>query len=347
MRRACIIGVILVCCGLAACLLYHWRMSVSADNHVSVSTNDQLNEKLLSALIQGCNDAVSAIKSGRGTLTEHEWDYTYEDPEGLLETETTYKLAFAGEKYRVSEKVTYLRNDADSSVRYPVKPGTKILTEAAFDGQKMTMFNPSCKRARVGSIGSSVAPAIMWGEHMRYKGGIMVVGSEPTMEGHGVSRIDKFVPSRYQTDKGLHVARRESLDGQECIVVERIIERSFPDGRKGTSTYEYWIDPTRGFMIPRIRVWGEGGPLRERTLLLESNTELRQYGDSLWGPAKYTHVRYKLDDKGGVQLDYRRVITYGDDFQLNVPVSDSELALKLPPGTLVHDTDLDETYTSP
>ena len=76
-------------------------------------------------------------------------------------------------------------------------------------------------------------------------------------------------------------------------------------------------------------------------LAQERMAEPRLYGDSLWGPGRFTEKQY--DAKGKVVVTI--YTEYDPDFKLNVPVSEKDLSLQLPSGTLVHNHVQDADYT--
>jgi len=63
----------------------------------------------------------------------------------------------------------------------------------------------------------------------------------------------------------------------------------------------------------------------------------------VWGPAQFTLTDYGADGLANKMT----TLTYGADFQINVPISEDELTLKLPSGVSVYDEVLDATYTVP
>lgn len=285
---------------------------------------------LLPAMIQGCKDAVNAVKTGKGTVEVHAILYRYESGmQKALETQETYTVAFERAKYRVSGEILYLKNELGEA-GHVYADGTKLAVNLACDGENLMSFEPSLG---TGTVGPLTLPEV------RAKQGSLAVEATllfPPNDmgrgaiGYGIQRIDLYPLYEGVTDKGLKIARRERLDGHECIVVERVVEVSRPDG-KWVNTREYWIDPERGFAVPRLREWTEGGPLEKRSITLEINTELRDYGNGIWGPAKSSLEAWGWDGKGVIRPEHRYQTTYESDFRLNVPVTADDLTLKLPP----------------
>jgi hypothetical protein len=289
---------------------------------------------LLPGLIQGCKDAVAAIKSGKGTVTVHSIRYSYDRSQKVLETERTYTVAFEGPKYRISGETLTVKNEMDTS-ELGAKPGTKVSLDLAYDGEKLLDVDTRSGTATLGSVRTSAMGEV----HSSLLVASTLVLRPDFPMGHGVQRIDFYPLIDGDTDKGLRVARRESLDGHECIVVERTVEHLRRDGTKLIITREYWVDPERGFTVPRRREWLEGGSLTEKSLLFDINTELRGYGNGLWGPAKHTYVQNAMDGKGGMRISFQDETTYSPDYQLNVPVTADDLTIKLPPDAYIKDLD--------
>lgn len=326
MKKNLLIG-LLACCVLivgGAAKFWKGRTARASDSHS------------LPELVQGCKDAVNAMKSGKGTVKVHNISYGYQDDtRKTLETEETYTVAFDGPKYRISGEQLYIKNELAVG-EYPILPGTKLDVNIAFDGESLMSYE---SRLRTGRIGPSTIPEMASLQNSKMVNSVLVippggrVGRGGT--GQGVQRIDLYpslpVDEAY---KGLRIARRESLNGHGCVVVERVIE-----GKGLTLTREFWVDPDRGFTVPRVREWAEGGPVHNRVITFEANAELRDYGNGVWGPAKYTYEQNQPDGNGGIRPDYRYETTYEPDFRLNVPVTAEDLTIKLPPGVLMQVVD--------
>ena len=292
---------------------------------------------LLPALIQACTDSVTSIKSGKGTVKVHKISYEYDgDNQKPLETDATYTIAFDGSKYRISGEVLYIKNEF--AAERPVLPGTRLDVNQSFDGETLMRYEARLGTGKVGPVTVPELKDLHWSSTS-----MLIFPPSPLgygANGHGVHRIDLHPePSEDTIDKGLKVVRRESLKGRECIVVERRLERSMSDGKKRVYSLEYWVDPERG-TVPRTQHWVEDSALDKRSLAGEINVEFRDYGNGVFGPAKYTHEYYTFDGKGGL----RRVLnvcetTYETDFQLNVPIMPNDLTIALPKDANMHVVD--------
>lgn len=137
------------------------------------------------------------------------------------------------------------------------------------------------------------------------------------------------------------IVGREVLDGRECVVLEMT---------SPISRMRVWVDVGRGYAVPKYRAWYvrtvpylgwaiPGGSI----LLREEVVESRQYGEGLWGPAKFTRVEYRPDGT----IEKKVYGTYDPEFKINVPISEDDLRPTLPSGTKVYDDPEGPSYTVP
>jgi hypothetical protein len=129
------------------------------------------------------------------------------------------------------------------------------------------------------------------------------------------------------------IVGREEVDGHECVVVEF----SSPISR-----VRVWVDVARGFAVRKLLVWylPEAG---EAVLMREEEAALKQYTEGLWGPARYTRVDYRPDGT----IEKKVYGTYDPGFEINVPISEEDLAFTLPPGMKVLDERAHTSDTAP
>jgi len=103
-----------------------------------------------------------------------------------------------------------------------------------------------------------------------------------------------------------------------------------------------WVNTDKGYTIPKFQAWRVSN-INGEVLTKEELYDMKEYGEDLWGPAKCTRYEYALDGT----IKRRIAITWGSDFQINVPMSEDELKLTLPTGTEVFDEALGDLYTVP
>lgn len=302
---------------------------------------------LLELVKVGCRQAVTAVSSGKGMVTVHHFHVTA--PDGpVYETETTYNLAFAGDRYRLSTRTTVLRNDqrpgVDAALMRPV--GSVAEMEIAVEGDDVTWLekrgtqnlatrdcSTSAKaKLLLDTAVSDVQPGIRPGG-ARLGKGLIDIGKLRTAEIPLFSHVS------------MKVIGRETIDGSECIVVQ---EEAIPSSSdRPTSTFVFWVDPQKGYAIPKMRAFVQGGGFAEPTLVLEETVQLKEYKPGIWYPARVTQDLYSTKDPAKHYKDLSKVITYDPNFQVNVPVGEAELSLDLPSGTTVHDKILGTTYMVP
>lgn len=314
--------------------LLGWRMSVAA-------TPDEMVE-LAKA---GTKNAPSLIVSGKGKITQS--STTRKPDGGIMETEAVADMAFRGDKLRIAELVTYLRNDlpagaTEEDAKHLYPPGKKISQAVSFDGEKLMFFQALTRLAVVDSLESKARLPRAYYQRKKLDYGLL--------DNHGLWDINAGRPSFPQVDRGLRFVGNEMVDGRDCIVIECTVLTMSKEGDPlpiRSTIIEWSIDTERGFTIPRVRVWVGDSDGEKTTLAEERNNEVRDYGNGVWGPSKSTVVRYAIDKKGE-RYEHSRIITvYAPDFILNGNVTDSDLTIKLPSKTLVSNEITGESYIVP
>ena len=300
------------------------------------------DQEALPTLLDGCRNAVASVHSGQGKVAYYRW---FQSPAGdIIETETAYQVTFSGDKFRLSVDEKYLKNlpTAPPPSEFMLfAPGTVRSRQVAYDGTKVTRYEPAKNAATIADIGSSAG---RWGLQ-DYQGRVAFLGN-------GLLEPDKWFwmgPPRF-TRTAPKIVGRETVNGDDCYVLEVVFARATDPASHPVLTYWYWVDPNKGFTVVRRQSWVEGGPLYEqKALFSEQEVELRQYADGVWGPARVTHTEYsQIADSSGQHLkNFTSIATYDPDFLVNVAVDDAALRLALPSGTEVTDDSLQETYVAP
>lgn len=275
------------------------------------------NQSELSALKAGSARAVSSIRSGRGKVTVKTTSRAANCSHS--EAESVYDVLFIGDKFKYIVNTTCMEND-------PAPRGTKSVS---FDGKKVTVFRPG-EGAIINDRQSGEG---------NYE--IAVFLRDVSVQRHGIWDMDnirKYVPfpGNYAQSKP-KIIGREIINGNECTVVE--VSFTGKVGRQdGIKIFRFWIDPKKGYTMPRIQTWGKGGFLKEKTLVQERNARLRNYGNGIWGPTVVTFDEYVPDPQTGkVYNHFHSVTTYDSESKLNVNVSSDDVLLKLPSRTRVYD----------
>lgn len=271
---------------------------------LSLPTLAATDAELLGFVKVGMEQRYNSIMSGNGSVHIRTSRFV-DGRETTVERKTT--VVFVGSRIRIIGEAIL---------------GPSVSYEGAFDGIKMTVwykdsdfnFNPP---ARI----SNGLTGVLAGEFNVYV--------DP--RSHGITRLADRPDAK--------ITGAETLNGGDCVVVETELHA-------GDNVYmrtKLWVDTNRGFTIPKLEVSTISSTTGQVIGRREAVTELRQYGEDLWGPAKYTEIDYGADGTKTKQT----ILTYDPDFQLNIPVTEGELKLALPPGTEVYDEMLDELYTVP
>ncbi len=337
MKRTYMLAVVL----LSVCLFGSGIWLTNSRNPVmpiSIAGAAENDEDVLAALSEGCANAVSAIRSGSGPLTVYFWMKRVDGV--VLETEARNDLKFEGDRFLLREEVEYLTVDpTPGKDPSEAPPPTMRNTTSSYDLEKVTILQQYDSLPARATI---CDPTLGKGRNQigLYKTFVGVVG-------HGVDylvpRLEDLPPTVEVTSA--KIVGRETINGDECIVVDVVRATHLPEPDNDTiiQTDRKWVNIDKGYTTVRVRSWMEGNVYSVKTLMSEANTTVRQYGDGMWGPDTYTLQAYHPEGEVRQEL----VITYDPDFELNVPVSDSELSLTLPSGTEVHNELIDAHYTVP
>lgn len=308
------------------------------------------NQDKLPILIQGCANAVSSLEHGKGKVIVHS---TYIGEDGnVTETESENDVTFFGSKFKISAHKTYLENEPreGSDPKLLLAPGAVRSQQISCDGQRIILLKAT-EGALVGGVKMKKMDEAVISDAGVGEGfsAVADIKRDIAVVGHGVWDLAKMKNVwRFLEDytmSGPRIVGRETLDGDECFVVEVVYTA---ENRDDTKTVWLWIDPQKGHTVPLMRMWMQGGILKEKTLYQERTTKIRQYSDGVWGPAEGTFDEYVPNwKKGGVYKHWHCVTTYDPDFRFDLKPSDEDMSLKLPSGTRVFDENLDASYTAP
>lgn len=88
------------------------------------------------------------------------------------------------------------------------------------------------------------------------------------------------------------------------------------------------VDVEHGFTVPRSETVVVSRATGKFVSRQEYVTQVRDYGNGMWGPVQFTMTEYYAD---GV-VKKSTTLIHGKDFQINVPISRDELTLNIPSG---------------
>lgn len=304
----------------------------------------------LAAVLDVTHRAATAITSGKGPIVVREWNITSSNnPKGpVFEYEQVFKVAFADDKYRITEDYTLLRNDYSGPS--PNQPGYKGRRETLIEGNNITNFVP----ARTDSAGRQFPPA---------RASIGTGASMPILQGDGfVTRMNRTArlrsitadtdfsgrqlpgngivdlttlkfSARYYKMIPPRLVKMDYIGGSKCLMVEivaKYLGKGTPD-----IVVRAWVDPNKGFTIPRLREYNRYGA--KLALRAESDSIISRYRNGVWGPEKVVQNFYDRDKSGKSYKWATRTISYGRDFEFNVRITAQDWELVLPSGTRVYD----------
>jgi hypothetical protein len=293
---------------------------------------------LLDMTLLGCQTAASLVSTSSGRVTVHEWYWRANGQ--VLETVADYTVASKGDKFKVLAEVGFANNELTPTVSDPgLKPipsRTVTRRELAYDGERVVSYKPAQHRALVASTDSNA------GRDLR------ALKLQVLHPGNGVPTLSALSPLPNYTRNGPCAVGWELVDGDECVVVEYTDVGTGAGGAEVRYRNRFWIDPEKGFTLPKSEAWVQGGAFGQQEILLaQSQCQVRQYDVDLWGVSVAQSEQYALDSLGKWYLQRRTIITFASDYRLNTPVSDDMLAIALPSGTKVYNELLDEQSTAP
>ena len=291
--------------------------------------------------LAGMQNAALSVTSGRGGVTVRDW--MLKNDGNVLEVETVHQVVWQGQAFRETVTTTYITNDAPpDSEGLMATPGTVIIREIAYDGTQVTEYNSERGEAVIGS-------PVSCGTHGAYASYI----ADASIRGHGLTvprSTSDPVPSYVRSTTGFQVVGTEIIDGDECVMLESTSIFDPPSGSSDpiTNTHRMWVNPNKGYTVPRVRDWAQGGGLSQKTLMYEVDVQMRTYGGNLWGPAGFTRIQYKTDPATGQRIrSLQSTVTFNQCYQVNPTVDPGELVLQLPSGTKVHNEIIGGDYTIP
>ncbi|MDO8588673.1 MAG: hypothetical protein Q7T82_16720 [Armatimonadota bacterium] len=290
---------------------------------------------------QGCRLAASALRSEQGKMTALVTSRTSDG--GTQTVRAEYDISRSGQRFLLSSASTVIDVSMPSGAdpdQY-VKPGEVIHKALSFDGQTATRLMLDLNIANISAPDSTNGRAV-----------VNEYGDEVGLPPYGIVDIGNLDQHIWHTQgyigNGPTIVGKESVNGNDCTIVEMVWTNGSHSGMTLTETWRFWIDPARGYTVPKIRKWKQGGRYSGKTLVEEMDTELRQHANDVWAPSKVVHKSYRLDkDTAQPYLKQSKTMTYSADFGVNASVSDADLKLILPSGTKVHNELLDADYTVP
>jgi len=284
---------------------------------------------LLPIVVQGLREAACSIRSGMGNVTVTNYKKT---SEGVVETNISYRVAFLRDKFRYRGECTYNKNETCPDG--PYKTGAIHVREAAYDGNRAVRYDHTYRSAVISTTPDSPQKAA-WEFNFRWP-------CRGTLD-LDVGSIDKMI------EDGLHVARREVLNGHECIVLEiSKVSLSGKDNTPIAGIWQYWVDTQAGYTITKSQWYASGGIWGEKSLRAEWQMQARDYGSGFWVPVEYSETYYTIDSvTSQPSIAMRKIVTYDTDFRFNVEIRNEDLAIELPSGTHVRDEVVNAEYTIP
>lgn len=288
-------------------------------------------------VVAGAKNAVAAMESAKGKAVVNVRRF---GPDGLMaEYDTLYSFAFARGKHRVTVEITAAQTPAVPGVRAKPSGASVAVNEMAIDGDRATIFTPGKKMATIVNLKGDDASGFLAETYMRQIGSI-----GKNLPGHGLVDISGIPAGQGQVRTRTAIIAEEVIDGDACKIVE--LEQVYPGTDKST-TYRFWVDPAKGFVIPRVRVLANGGKYAAQTVVVEENTQFREYCPGVWYPTVAVEETWAQGREGVRYKNAITTISYDAASVVNGRVDEADLALTLPSGTEVRDAVLDATYRIP
>lgn len=315
--------------------------SVSGNSNQGAAAED--DPGLMSIVLQGTQEASSSVTSGKGKLrvvTE-----SRERDGGVIESDVSFTYLFRGDKFKFERQVKGSRTSSGSEP----EPGYLIIPPdetdiVAFDGEMMRVLEASRGQ---GTVCDALSPR---GRHELLQHDLILAIGRGRGMGNGVCDLESFrkallYPGTTVIDPV--IVGRETIDGDDCIVVEWRYEFTKATGETFRDTRRFWVNTDKGYTLKKFRSW-RGDELSDSALALEYDVTATLYAGGIWGPEKVEESQYDFDSESGKRVrKLHRVATFDAAFELNAPVSDDELSLVFPSGMEVRDEVLNAHYTVP
>ncbi len=210
-------------CGLSACV----QSGYSQENAE------------LDVLIKGCNVTASLVHGAKGKVT------VLRSSTGRISYQTTseYTVTYDGSRYNVVQEMVYDKVEPSSELtpeecKTLIVPGTKTRRVFMCDGQKVSVLYTDHNTATSADLGSRFGQSVN-----------TQVLDEVSMIDHGLVRLDRSVKSPTTLDRML-VTRHETIDGDDCVVVEKADISRLSGGNTTKLTQVFWITPAKGYTVP-------------------------------------------------------------------------------------------------
>jgi hypothetical protein len=283
----------------------------------SAAYGEQLdNGDILETLRLGAKMNMQQVKDGRGDLVFY--GMLAENTGGhIREFSGKCRSMFIGSKVRWDMKGTVTVDGAPATQLIDgINLDTSVIEEKSlFDGEKLLVYE--ARRNRADFMRPTAGHKDQWQRML------------PLYYG----KIDiEDILNRGET---VSVVGQESIDGYLCYKIEISRVTKAPNGKEVTLKNLSWIDPARGYMVPKVQVWAY---LEGKEMLTEDVvTELKEYASNLWRPVRSSQISYRANppDYEPYKAMEQRVVFENYDF--NLDLSDSDLEIKLPEGTEVYD----------
>lgn len=257
---------------------------------------------------------MAEIKSARGHILRHSaTPYSETDTDlSVLYSNNTYKMQYKGKVIKGEERMPIGANEA-------ITAGQQYDITFAITPAKTTIYRPDINAATVSSTKS-------------YTGDMSNVWM--LLVGRAWPRIEPFAEIPWNGKA--KVIGTEIVNGDQCIVLENVLRQGSKVSWNIIGS-TIWVDPKKDYAVVRSRQWEQSYRDKQRIIRREEDIKLRDYGNSLWGPAERTLTTYGMPPASRKTIKaFSEKWIYSPDFRYNVPVSEEELKLTLPKGTKVN-----------
>jgi hypothetical protein len=277
---------------------------------------------LLSLVKESSKYILSNITTVKGKVIANKWSFREEDG-GIVETKTIYDIATDGRQLKCSVDINYLKSDSIRGLQPPARSpiaGQRIYKELFYDGEKLIIYFPLEKMANIYDPNSGNG----FLELFECKNNALI-------ENHGVYDLTQ---AEREHDE-LTIIGKEKINGSETIILEIV---DYNKGRnKVTITQRLWIDPFKGFAVPRHKVWMDGW-IYKNTLVEEISANFRGVQNNIWIPIQWSATSYRINPETKKYYKSEEVnLIFSSDYKINVEIGKNEFLFEFPKGTYVYD----------
>lgn len=280
------------------------------------------SEEVISMLRQGEEFQKSIFKTGRGVLSIEQWAQSKENSDLVRLDEECVVLSSVFNEAKVKMESSILPTFAGKIPEHLSSNVVQIIS----DWNTIEFHYPGNKMLEIKSIQEP--------EKKRFKESLP----------HCYGTFWDHISPLYK----LTVTEQKTMNDSFYYIIEGIFE-TIAEGIKHKYRIEAVLVPQRGYFAPILKIYGKVGKQNE-VLIYERETTLKEYSEGLWAPSESIETTYAVSNPADIEntrfIRSKKAMEV-IEYSYNIPLTDEDLELEIPPGTTVIDLDADTKYVTP